>query len=290
MSYFKLLVSTVCGLTLAGAALGGESPAAKPKLNVLHGPAKAQLESIAQIDVPAGYAFLDGKSTRAIMKASGEPTSGHELGFLRPTNAHWSVLFEFSDIGYVKDDDKDKLDADKLLASIKRGTAEANKDRVAAGNPPLEIVGWEVPPKYDATTHNLEWAIRATSGDQPILNYNTRLLGRKGVMEVVLIVEPDALPATLPTFRELLTGYAFQTGGTYAEYRQGDKVAKYGLAALVVGGAAVGAAKLGLFAGLLVFLKKGWKLVVVGLAALAAFVKKVINSIFSRRNETVPRE
>ena len=83
MSYFKLLVSTVCGLTLAGSAFGSESPAGKPKLNILKGPAKAQLESIAQIDVPSGYAFLDGKSTRAIMKASGEPTSGHELGFLQ---------------------------------------------------------------------------------------------------------------------------------------------------------------------------------------------------------------
>ena len=290
MSNFKLLVFTVCGLALAGSAFGSESPAAKPKLNILRGPAKAQLEGIAQIEVPSGYAFLDGKSTRTLMKASGEPVSGHELGFLRPTNAHWSVLFEFSDVGYVKDDEKDKLDADKLLASIKRGTAEANKERVAAGNPLLEIVGWEVPPKYDATTHNLEWAIRATSEGRPILNYNTRLLGRKGVMEVVLIVDPESLPTTLPTFKELLGGYAFQSGNSYAEYRQGDKVAKYGLAALVVGGAAVGAAKLGLFTGLLVFLKKGWKLVVVGLAAVAAFIKKLFTSIFTRRNETITRE
>ena len=290
MSSFKLLVSTMCGLALSGAAFGSDSAAAKPKLNVLHGPAKAQLESIAQIDVPSGYVFLDGKGTRALMKASGEPTSGSELGFLRPTNAHWSVLFEFADIGFVKDDDKDKLDADKLLASIKRGTEEANKERVRAGNAPLEIVGWEVPPKYDATTHNLEWAIRATSEGRPILNYNTRLLGRKGVMEVVLIVEPDALQETLPTFRELLAGYSFQSGNKYAEYRQGDKVAKYGLAALVVGGAAVGAAKLGLFTALLVFLKKGWKLVVVALAALAAILKKFLSAVFGRRNETISRE
>jgi uncharacterized membrane-anchored protein len=290
MSYLKLLVFTVCGLALATPARGSDSAPAKPKLNILKGPAKAQLESVAQIQVPSGYVFLDGKSTRALMKASGEPTSGHELGFLRPTNAQWSVLFEFSDIGYVKDDDKDKLDADKLLASIKRGNDEANKERVRAGNAPLEIVGWEVPPKYDPTTHNLEWAIRATSEGQPILNYNTRLLGRKGVMEVVLIVEPDALATTLPTFKGLLTGYAFQSGNTYAEYRQGDKVAKYGLAALVVGGAAVGAAKLGLLTGLLVFLKKGWKLLVIGLAAVAAFLKKLLSTLFGRRNETVPRE
>ena len=99
-------------------------------------------------------------------------------------------------------------------------------------------------------------------------------------MEVVLIVDPESLPATLPTFKELMAGYSFQTGNSYAEYRPGDKVAKYGLAALVVGGAAVGAAKLGLFTGLLVFLKKGWKLAVVGLAAVATFFKKLFAKRF----------
>lgn len=161
---------------------------------------------------------------------------------------------------------------------------------MSAGNSPLEIVGWEVPPKYDATTHNLEWAIRATSEGRPILNYNTRLLGRKGVMEVVLIVDPESLPVMLPTFRELMAGYSFQTGSTYAEYRSGDKVAKYGLAALVVGGAAVGAAKLGLLTGLLVFLKKGWKLAVIGLAAVATLFRKLFGKLFSHRDESGMRQ
>jgi uncharacterized membrane-anchored protein len=279
-----LIISVTIGVLSFGSARAASSD--KPKLNSLKGPAKANLEGMAQIDVPAGYSFLDGKSTRALMKAMGEPTSGHELGLLTATNEDWSVIFEFSDVGYVKDDEKDKLDADKLLESIKRGTAAANKEREAAGNPPLEIVGWEVPPKYDSNTHNLEWAIRATSGDRPILNYNTRLLGRKGVMEVILIVEPDKLKETLPTFRNLLAGYSFQTGQTYAEYRKGDKVAKYGLAALVVGGAAVGAAKLGLFAWLAVLFKKAWKLVVIAIAAVAAAIKNLFSKVFGGRRKS----
>jgi uncharacterized membrane-anchored protein len=238
------------------------------------------------VDVPVGYQFMDGKTTRDLMKAMGEPTSGHELGLMMPTNDEWSVIFEFNETGYVKDDDKDKLDADKLLTAIKRGTEAANKDRVSAGNPPLQIVGWEVPPKYDETTHNLEWAIRATSDGQPILNYNTRLLGRKGVMEVVLIIEPDKLAETLPSFRQLLAGYNYQGGQSYAEYRPGDKVAKYGLAGLVLAGAAVGAAKLGLLGPLLLILKKAWKLVVLAIAAVAASFKKLFNKIFSRKDES----
>jgi len=248
-----------------------------PRRKFLKGPARAQMGTVGQLEVPAGYQFLDGKTTRELLKAEGEPVSGQEQGLLVP------VIFEFSDIGYVKDDDKDKLDADKLLKQIKEGTEEANKERVRAGNSPLVVIGWEVPPRYDSVTHNLEWAIRAESEGRPILNYNTRLLGRKGVMEAVLIVDADKLQETLPGFRTMLTGYSFQTGQSYAEYRPGDKVAKYGLAALVLGGAAVGAAKLGLLAWVAVFFKKAWKLVVLAVAGVATFVKKLFSGRSNRQ-------
>jgi uncharacterized membrane-anchored protein len=285
MHFSKLILLCVLSVALSASPLLAQS-GSKSKLNVVEGPAKANIEKFAQIDIPAGYSFLDGKSTRAMMKASGEPVSGQEVGFIAPTNEEFSVFFEFNDIGYVKDDDKDKLDPDKLLAAIKKGNDAGNKERIRNGNAPLEIVGWEQPPKYDPTTHNLEWAIRATSEGRAILNYNTRLLGRKGVMEVVLVVEPEKLETTLPTFRNLLSTYNFQTGQNYAEFRKGDKVAKYGLAALVVGGAAVGAAKLGLFAWVAVLFKKGAKLVIVALVAIAAAFKKLFAKIFGRRETT----
>lgn len=284
MSTRTHFLATLFALAFAVSPAGAQ-PANKSRLDVLHGPATAKLGAAAQIEVPAGYTFLDGKTTRALMKASGEPTSGRELGLLMPTNEHWSVIFEFNDIGYVKDDDKDQLDADKLLQAIKAGTEAANKERQRMGNAPLLIVGWEQPPRYDDTTHNLEWAIRATSEGEGILNYNTRLLGRKGVMEAVLIVEPDKLPATLPKFKRLLADYSFQTGERYAEYREGDKLAKYGLAALVVGGAAVGAAKLGLLASLGLFLKKAWKLVVIVIIAVASIFKKIVAGLFGRKDQ-----
>jgi len=282
----KLLLLGACCLALAGSPLLAQDSNGKPKLNLLKGPAKAHLGNVAQIDVPLNYVFINGKDYQKLLKAEGEPVSGRELGCLTPTNEDWSVVFKFSDIGYVKDDDKE-LNADKLLDSIKRGTAAANKERERQGTPPIEVVGWEVPPKYDPTTHNLEWAIRGMVEGQPLLNYNTRLLGRKGVMEVVLITSPDELPKTLPTFRGLLTAYSFQTGETYAEFRPGDKIAKYGLGALVVGGAAVGAAKLGLFTWLAVLLKKGFKLVIIAVVAVIAFIKRLFARL-TGRGDTAP--
>ncbi len=257
----------------------------KSKPAFQEGPTTAKFLGVAQIEVPAGCVFFDGNTTRALMKSSGEPVSGNEVGLIQPTNFLWSVIFEYSNSGHVMDDDKDKLDADKLLAAFKAGTAKQNKERERMGSPPLEIVGWEQPPHYDETTHNLTWAIRATSEGRQILNYNTRLLGRLGVMEVVLICDPDKFQETLTSFNGLLAGYSFQTGNNYTEYRKGDKVAKYGLAALVLGGAAVGAAKLGLLAWLLPFLKKGWILIVAAFAGIANFFRKLFGKKTGRKDD-----
>lgn len=274
---FRTKIPLWLALTLVSLPLASRAadPDQKGKVKFTLGPATARMEDIATINVPQGYVFLDGKTVRDMLKQAGEPVSGEECGSISATNEDWEVLFRFDKVGYVKDDEKDSLNADKLLEAIKRGTAEANKYREKNGLPPMQVIGWEQPPKYNPETHNLEWAIRGSSGGEQILNYNTRLLGRKGVMEAVLIVAPEKLQETMPAFKQLLAGYNFQTGQSYAEYRSGDKVAKYGLTALVVGGAAVGAAKLGLFAWAAVFLKKAWKLVIIAVAAVASFFKKM---------------
>ena len=277
---------TYAVIVLALFATSTQAQDDKPKKpRGLEGPATAHLGGVAEVEVPVGHIFFDGKTTRAMMEAAGEPVGGNEVGFLTPTNRGWAVYFQFDDTGFVKDDDKDKLDANKLLKSIKKGNDDGNAYRKEHGNPPLEIVGWEQEPRYDTNTHNLTWAIRATCEGEQIVNYNTRLLGRKGVMEVILVCDPADLSKHLPEFTALLAGYKYTAGETYAEYKPGDKLAKYGLGALVLGGAAVGAAKLGLFAWLAVFLKKGFKLVIIAVVAIGALFKKVFAKIFNRKSD-----
>lgn len=284
MKKISILLVVVAGLATGLSLRAQETNSLKSR--ALHGPAEADLGGFAKVNVPEGHLFLDGNTTRQLMESVGEPTSGNEVGFLRPTNGGWSVYFEYADVGYVKDDEKDKLDADKLLKSIKQGNDAANEQRQRNGIPPLIIEGWQQEPKYDSTSHNLTWCILASVEGKKLLNYNTRLLGRQGYMSVTLVCDPDELPGTLTEYNGLLAGYKFNQGDTYAEYKPGDKVAKYGLGALVLGGAAVGAAKLGLFAWLAVFLKKGWKVIVFALVAVAAGAKKILNAITGNR----PRE
>ena len=60
-----------------------------------------------------------------------------------------------------------------------------------------------------------------------------------------------------------------------AEWVSGDKVAAYGLAALVAGGAGAAAVKVGLFASLAKVIAKGGKAIVLLLIGLGAGLKKL---------------
>ena len=67
----------------------------------------------------------------------------------------------------------------------------------------------------------------------------------------------------------------FKEGSRYADFDpKTDKVAAYGIAALVAGGALAAAAKLGLLKGLWVAILALKKFIVIGVIALVAFVKK----------------
>lgn len=251
---------------------------AGPKLDWHEGPCQGQLGDMAEIKVPKGYRFLDGENTRTLLTLLENITDGSELGTVAPDDANWLAIFEFSPEGYIRDDEKDKIDAAAILNTIKRGTEASNVERKKRGWGTLTVTGWHQAPNYDAQTKNLQWAIAAVNEKgEPLLNYNTRLLGRHGVMKVTLITDPQTLTAALPKFKQLLANYQYTPGNKYGEFRAGDKVAEYGLTALVAGGGLAVAAKSGLLAKLGLLLAKAWKIVVLAVVGVGAFIKKMFS-------------
>lgn len=253
------------------------------RVNWQEGPSEASLDQWAEIHVPAGYVFANGPDTRILMEAMGNPASRQEVGFLSPQSMEWFVVFEFDKVGYVKDDEKDDLDTGAMLTSIKNGTESGNKVRREKGYPGLTILGWEIEPRYNEITHNLEWAVRAQDDEgQIILNHNTRILGRKGVMKATLVVAPELFDDVFPVYSSRLEDYRFKEGQKYAEFVQGDKIAKYGLTALIAGGAGAAAAKFGLFK----FLGKFGKFILIGAAVFFAGIWSRIKRFFGGDNRT----
>lgn len=232
------------------------------------GPAKVSVGSNAELQVPEGIVFGDAQVTKDILERSGNLVSGQEVGIL--LNGKSSVVFEFDPVGYVKDDDKADLNADEMMKSLRESQEAANAQLKARNLDELELTRWQVTPHYDDATHNLEWApvVRNKKTGNETVNYNVRILGRRGVMEVALLVSPEAFEAELPGFRNSLKGFSFAQGEDYLAWVKGDKVAEYGLAALVTGGAVAVAAKSGLLA-------KLFKPLIVAALALLAGLKRL---------------
>ncbi|MDR2625514.1 MAG: DUF2167 domain-containing protein [Zoogloeaceae bacterium] len=253
-----------------------EATALIASLNWIEGPQTVNAGPVATFDVPAGFLFLDAKDTRIFLEATQNPTSGQEY-FFRPVDGKWWATFEYTDIGHVKDDEE--IDADALIKSMREGQEKDNKERVKKGWPQLLNLGWKQTPFYDPETKRLEWALSfISSGNRKTsVNYETRLLGRQGVTSATLIVAPENLATALPEFKEAVNGYKFVAGQRYSEYKEGDKVAEYGLAALVAGGAAAVLLKSGLLA-------KYGKLLAVGVLAAFAAIGGFFKRIFQRKD------
>lgn len=249
-----------------------------------------KLGTMAEIAIPAGYRFTNGAGASKMLEFYGNPPSSGYLGMLATENfQEHSVLFKFSDDGYVKDDDKDALvkEADELLKTLKEGTEAGNARRRELKLDEMEITGWAVAPRYNDKTQNLEWAtnLRSKRTGSVTVNHSTRILGRSGVMQVTLLCDPDKLEALLPEYQKVLAGFSYVQGERYAEYRAGDKLASYTLTGLVAGGAAVAASKMGLFAKLGGFLGKLGKGLIVLVVAIGAGLKALFSKLFGKKEQ-----
>ena len=160
------------------------------------------------------------------------------------------------------------------LADMKDGNADENESRKKQGFESIEIVGWATPPRYDATGHKLYWAkdLKFGSGDSHTLNYDVRVLGRDGVLSMNAVGSLSQLSMIEREMQSLMQVAAFNPGKRYEEFNKGtDKLAAYGLAALVAGGIA---AKTGFFGKIALFLLGLKKILIPMFVALAAFFGK----------------
>ncbi len=237
------------------------------------GPTDLPLIDQGMLRLPPGYAFVPKEEAARVMRSLGNTVGPSFLGTIFPTmgNADWFANIGFVKAGYVKDEEAKDWNADELLTSLREGTEAGNADRLARGFAEIEVKGWVEKPAYDAATHRLVWSAsvvdKGARSDDGSVNYNTYALGREGYFSLNLISSAKAIAADKPHAHGLLAALSFDLGKRYSDFNSStDRVAEYGIAALVAGAAAK---KLGLFALIGVFFLKFAKIIVpVGLAAL----------------------
>ncbi len=248
-------------------------------------PAKVIITPRAALSLNPKIRYLDPKGTDQLLKLTGNLPEENSY-VVASTNGNWFAVYNFDDMGYVKDDEK--IDADALLKSLRESQEAGNEERKSQGLDPLSVIGWAVPPHYDPATHNLEYGVTLGSPQGNNINYHLRMLGRRGVMDAALITSPEYLKEDLADFRSANASFAYSKDEDYASYKDGDKISEYGLAALVTGGAAAAVLKGGLLKGLLAGLAAFWKLIAVGVVAFFASFKRFFANLFGKGNDLGP--
>jgi uncharacterized membrane-anchored protein len=242
---------------------------------------------VATLRLGEKYHYLAPAEANQLLQIWGNPPDEDTQGALYPADVNplgengWAVFLTYTDDGHIDDSDANDIDYDDLLKDMKAGVEDSNDARKEAGYPTMHLLRWAEPPRYDAATKKLYWAkeISSDAGESHSLNYDVRVLGREGVLSMEAVAPMDLMEQVRTDMRPLLEVAEFNEGYRYAEFNaKTDRMAEYGLGALIAGGVA---AKLGLFGKLFALLVAFKKVILVGLIAAGGWIAK----LFGKKKE-----
>lgn len=225
---------------------------------------------LGKLAVPEGFSYLDMQQSRYVLEELwGNPEDTLVMGMIVPAGAgvlgdnSWAFIITYDEMGYVKDDDADDIDYEELLAEMKTDAAAENELREKEGYESIEIIGWASKPFYDEDKKVLHWAKEIKFGDNEdnTLNYNVRILGRKGVMVFNAVAPMGELSQVQKSINPVLASFAYADGAKYKDFDpELDNVAAWTIGGLVAGKVL---AKVGILALLLKYIK------IIGIAVAA---------------------
>jgi uncharacterized membrane-anchored protein len=236
---------------------------------------------VATLHLGEKYRYLDPHEANKLLMAWGNESDDTTEGAIVPADVNpmsetgWAVILTYVDDGHIDDKDAAEIDYSDMLKDMKEGTEDHNDARKKAGFEAVHLIGWAENPRYDAATKKLYWAKELSFEGSPshTLNYDVRVLGREGVLSMNAVASMEQLEQIRGDMRPLIDTAEFNEGYRYAEFNsKTDKLAEYGLGALIAGGVA---AKLGLFAKLGALLLAFKKIILVGLVAIGGGIAKL---------------
>lgn len=247
-------------------------------LKYQHGTIKLK-NGVADLKVPAGFKYLDAEQSEYVLtKLWGNPTSNSSLGMIFPetmgplSDNSWGFNIMYDEVGYVEDDDAEDIDYDELLTEMQKETDEESAERTKEGYEAIKLVGWAAKPYYDKDKHILHWAKELQFGeDNATLNYNVRVLGRKGVLILNAIGSMQEFKEVNQNIAKVTDIVQFNEGSKYSDFDPDvDEVAAYTIGGLVAGKVL---AKVGFFA----LIAKFGKVIVLAIVGAASFIWKWIS-------------
>ncbi|MFQ6599370.1 DUF2167 domain-containing protein [Flavobacterium sp. C3NV] len=241
------------------------------------------------LNVPKGFKFLNAAQTQDVLSNLwGNPEDKSVLGSLVPdgkgvTHSNsWMFVISYQGDGFVKDDDAGDIDYDDLLKTMKEDVQAENEERKKGGYPEVQLVGWASKPYYDNNLKVLHWAkeLKFGTDEANTLNYDLRVLGRKGMYNISAVAGMDELAEVKASIPGILKSVEFNQGHKYLDFdADTDTVAAWTIGGLVAGKVL---AKVGFFA----ILAKFGKIIVIGIIAAFAGLKKFL---FGKKDQVVSK-
>src|SRR5207247_2505851 len=101
-----------------------------------------------------------------------------------------------------------------LMNQFRDGAKEGNNQRKLLGFKPYFVGDWAEKPRYDKAKHQVIWAVTLKDEDTAtapatVVNYNTRILGRSGVLSLNLVTDFGKLEENKPKVAALLDDTSF---------------------------------------------------------------------------------
>jgi len=242
---------------------------------------------IGTINIAPGFKFLEANEARFILEDVWGNLKGQTaIGMILPANAKaviadYAFLVEYEPIGYVKDDDADDINYDELLKDMKDEISKSNDQRIKAGISTMELLGWAEKPYYDKQRKLLYWAkeLKVGGTEENTLNYDIRILGRKGVLILQAVSGMSQLDSVNANKEAILKMVSFNEGSRYEDFDSNvDEVAAWTIGGLVAG-------KVLAKAGILALILKNIKLILLGVVALGGGIWRFITGKKKKEEE-----
>ncbi len=237
---------------------------------------------ITNLNVPKGFKFLNNEQSNYVLSTLwGNPPQKDILGVIFPETGgpfaehSYAFVVTFDEMGYVKDEDADKINYDDLLKQIQKEEVEENVTRKKEGYGSIHMEGWASKPFYDKNNKVLHWAKNLQFENQEdgnTLNYEVRILGRKGVLSMNAVALMSDLDVVKKDIDKVLAIPSFTSGNTYKDFdSKTDNIAAWTIGGLVAGKILL---KVGFWGIIAKFFVAAWKFILIGLVAVWGAIKK----------------
>ena len=228
------------------------------------------------LNVPEGFVFLgpyDSKHLLVDYWGNPEDRLNGVLGTMVKGdadifyNVETAYVVSYDNCGYVSDKDAISIDYDALLKDMQEGVEEENKNNPTGQR--WELLGWGWHPTYDNQKKVLAWSKHyRIDGEQEVLNYDVRVLGKAGFVVITAVASPDAKGQLMADNASIINSVNYNDGFRYSDFNpETDHVAEWTIGGLIAG-------KVLAKAGVWAILAKFSKIIIIAVIGFFAAIRK----------------